>query len=107
MTTEIDNEAASPDGEAGVFQLRGHPVMLAAAVAAIFQVQTREIVQIIKENTSLSHPCFPSDMPSRLRKPSWARWQPRTAMGRDAQGCNPAGNDHEKPQSHASGGYFC
>lgn len=59
MTMETDNETASSDGADEVFELRGHPVMLAAAVAEIFQVQTREIVQNIKENNKLEPPMFP------------------------------------------------
>ncbi len=43
----------------GPFQLRGYPVMLASDVAQVLGVETREIVQNIKNNNEGEQPLFP------------------------------------------------
>jgi len=42
-----------------VFELRGYHVMLAAKVAEVFEVETRQIVQNIKKNNKKDPPLFP------------------------------------------------
>ncbi|GEM_PF-2005337 len=42
-----------------IFELRGYPVMLAAKVADVFEVETRQIVQNIKKNNRKDPPLFP------------------------------------------------
>ena len=43
----------------GIFKLRGYHVMLAANVAEVFEVETRQIVQNIKKNNKKDPPLFP------------------------------------------------
>ena len=54
-----DDEGEAGEGAPTVFELRGHPVMLASSVAVIFGVETREIVQNIKNNNKGVTPMFP------------------------------------------------
>ncbi len=58
------------DQEAGdcVFELRGYLVMLAADVAEIFNVETREIVQNIKRNNEGIRPLFPERYAFQINK---------------------------------------
>ena len=52
---EFLNDSKSPS----VFGLRGYHVMLAAKVAKVFEVETRQIVQNIKKNNKKDPPLFP------------------------------------------------
>jgi ORF6N domain len=54
-----DDEGEAGEGAPTVFELRDHPVMLASSVAVIFGVETREIVQNIKNNNKGVTPMFP------------------------------------------------
>ena len=59
----VDNE-----GEPRVLELRGHLVMLAASVAEVFNVTTREIVQNIKRNNEGSRLLFPERYAFQVNK---------------------------------------
>jgi len=56
------------EGGACVFELRGFLVMLAADVAEIFNVETREIVQNIKRNNEGIRPLFPERYAFQINK---------------------------------------
>ena len=55
----VDLHPIAQEGGASVFELRGYLVMIAADVADIFNVKTREIVQNIKRNNEGIRPLFP------------------------------------------------
>ncbi len=55
----VDLQPVDQEGGPRVFELRGYLVMLAADVAKIFNVETREIVQNIKQNNEGIRPLFP------------------------------------------------
>lgn len=52
----------------GVFELRGHHVMLAATVAEVFEVETRQIVQNIKNKNRNDPPLFPEKYAFEITK---------------------------------------
>ncbi len=55
----VDLQPIAQEGGSIVFELRGYLVMIAADVAEIFNVETREIVQNIKRNNEGIRPLFP------------------------------------------------
>ncbi len=57
-----------PAPETDIFEVRGYPVMLAAKVAEVFQVETREIVQNISRNNKGLTPLFPERYAFQLNK---------------------------------------
>ena len=53
-----DPQPVDHEGGPRVFEVRSHFVMLAASVAEVFNVETREIVQNIKRNNKGPRPLF-------------------------------------------------
>ncbi len=76
MATDIARgELLPPEHESisRVFELRGYLVMLAATVAEVFNVQTREIVQNITRNNNGPRPLFPERYAFQITKEELTR----------------------------------
>ena len=58
-TTEVELLLMEQKPSSHVFELRGYFVMLAARVAEVFGVETREVVQNITRNNDNPRPLFP------------------------------------------------
>ena len=56
---DTDLQCLNDSEPPSVFGLRGYHVMLAAKVAEVFEVETRQIVQNIKKNNKKDPPLFP------------------------------------------------
>ena len=67
----IDLQPIAQESDTSVFELRGYLVMLAADVAEIFNVETREIVQNIKRNNEEIRPFEIT----RSDFKAWAWWE--------------------------------
>ena len=76
------------DQEAGprVFELRGYLVMLAADVAEIFNVETREIVQNIKRNNEGIRPLFPERYAFQINKQELAHLRSLGVISKPGRG---------------------
>jgi hypothetical protein len=77
----IDQEAGSR-----VFELRGYLVMLAADVAEIFNVETREIVQNIKRNNEGFRPIFPERYAFQINKQELAHLRSLGVISKPGRG---------------------
>jgi hypothetical protein len=64
----IDLHPMEQEAGACVFELRGYLVMIAANVADIFNVETRELVQNIKRNNEGIRPLFPERYAFQINK---------------------------------------
>ena len=64
----VDLHPIAQEGGASVFELRGYLVMIAADVADIFNVKTREIVQNIKRNNEGIRLLFPERYAFQISK---------------------------------------
>lgn len=75
MSKKVITNLQSIDHEGGprVFELRSHFVMLAASVAEVFNVETREIVQNIKRNNEGPRPIFPERYAFQVNKQELAQ----------------------------------
>jgi len=85
------NDIVNPhpiDQEAGpsVFELRGYLVMLAADVAEIFNVETREIVQNIKRNNEGFRPIFPERYAFQINKQELAHLRSLGVISKPGRG---------------------
>ncbi len=69
-----------------VFELRGYLVMLAADVAEIFNVETREIVQNIKRNNEGSSPIFPERYAFQINKQELAHLRSLGVISKPGRG---------------------
>ncbi|MFO7668854.1 MAG: ORF6N domain-containing protein [Bacteroidales bacterium] len=69
-----------------VFELRGYLVMLAADVAVIFNVETREIVQNIKRNNEGFRPIFPERYAFQINKQELAHLRSLGVISKPGRG---------------------
>jgi hypothetical protein len=69
-----------------VFELRGYLVMLAADVAEIFNVETREIVQNIKRNNEGFRPIFPERYAFQINKQELAHLRSLGVISKPGRG---------------------
>lgn len=81
-------ELLPPDHESGsyVFELRGYHVMLAARVAEVFGVRTREIVQNITRNNDAPRPLFPECYAFQITKEELERLRSRAVISKPGRG---------------------
>ncbi len=86
----IDLQPIVQEGDANVFELRSYLVMLAADVAEIFNVETREIVQNIKRNNEGIRPLFPERYAFQINKQELAHMRSLGVISKPGRGGNRA-----------------
>ncbi|NLE61323.1 MAG: ORF6N domain-containing protein [Planctomycetes bacterium] len=62
--------------ERGILVIRGHKVMLSSALAALYGVETRALIQAVKRNRER----FPADFMFQLTKSEWARLKSQSVI---------------------------
>jgi hypothetical protein len=86
----IDLQPIAQESDTSVFELRGYLVMLAADVAEIFNVETREIVQNIKRNNEEIRPLFPERYAFQINKQELAHLRSLGVISKPGRGGNRA-----------------
>ena len=86
----VDLQPIAQEGDTSVFELRGYLVMLAADVAEIFNVETREIVQNIKRNNEGIRPLFPERYAFQINKQELAHLKSLEVISKPGRGGNRA-----------------
>ena len=86
----IDLQPIAQESDTSVFELRGYLVMLAADVAEIFNVETREIVQNIKRNNEEIRPLFPERYAFQINKEELAHLRSLGVISKPGRGGNRA-----------------
>ena len=82
----VDLQPIDREGGARVFELRAYLVMLAADVAEIFNVETREIVQNIKRNNEGIRPLFPERYAFQINKQELAHLRSLGVISKPGRG---------------------
>jgi hypothetical protein len=82
----IDLQPIAQESDTSVFELRGYLVMLAADVAEIFNVETREIVQNIKRNNEEIRPLFPERYAFQINKQELAHLRSLGVISKPGRG---------------------